>query len=174
MRSFGYLLVLPVIAAMSCGVFDPRPVEYPLDVVTVDPFNFASILWNTGKQITKVDYNDIFYDTAWFLDINGNQFDRKLLIDHLQSMCQVFSIQNVSWEPDSLQDFTIGDTFFADRAYYVVALDTFLIPPKSDTFSSTSSFKLLFNAEKNTWNIFYWKDKYPGESIFHPLFEPSY
>jgi hypothetical protein len=176
MRLSGYLLALPLVAVMSCSVFDPRPVEYPLNVVTVDPFNFASILWNTGKQITKVEYNDIFYDTATFVfaDINGNVFSRQSLIDHLQSMCQLFSMQNVSWEPDSLQDFTIADTFFADRAYYVVALDTFLIPPKSDTFSSTSSFKLLFNANKNTWNIFYWKDKYPGESIFHPLFEPSY
>ncbi len=174
MRFSAFFAAAVFTLGMSCGVFDPRPVEYPSNVVTVDPFNFASILYNTGNSITKVDYNDIFYDTATFVDINGNVFDRGAIIDHLQSMRQQFSAITVSWERDTLKDFYIGDTFFVDRAYNVVALDTFLIPPKSDTFNSTSSFKFLFNASKNTWNIFYWKDKYPGESIFHPLFEPGY
>jgi hypothetical protein len=174
MRSAAVFLAGTVLMAVSCSVFEPRTAEYPSNTATVDPFNFASILWGTGKQITKVDYNDIFFDTATYIDINDNQFDRKTLIDHLHDVWHRFAIDEASWSPDSLTDFTIGDTFFVDRAYHVAARDTLTIPPTSYTFDNNASFKLVFNANKNTWNIFYWKDKYPGKSIFHPLFQPQY
>ncbi len=174
MRKTVLLLAAGVLSIVSCGLFDPRPAEYPSSTAIVDPFNFASILWNTGKQITKVDYNDIFYDTAIYVDINDNIFDRKMLIDHLHDVWNRFAIDAVSWTPDSLSDFTIGDTFYVDRAYHVAARDTLMIPPKSYTFDDNASFKFIFNASKNTWCIVYWKDKYPGRSIFHPLFVPEY
>ncbi len=172
MRKTVCIIAITMLTVVSCGVFDPRPAEYPSTTTVVDQFNFASILWNTGKQITKLDYNDIFSDSATFADINDNVFDRKLLIDHLQDASIRFAIDQVTWSTDSLADFTIADTFFVDRRYHVAMRDTLL--SKSYVFDDNASFKLTFNANKNTWDIFYFKDKYPGKSIFHPLFQPSY
>jgi hypothetical protein len=169
-----FLLSVMVVMSVSCGAFAPRSTEYPSNTVTVDPLNFASILWGTGKEITKVDYNDIFFDSATFVDINDNFYDKKMLVDHLQDVIRRFVIDEISWKTDSLSDFPIADTFFADRTYHVVVRDTLMIPPKSYQFDNSASFKLIFNADKNTWNIFYFKDKFPGKSIFHPLFQPDY
>jgi|WetSurMetagenome_2_1015567.scaffolds.fasta_scaffold01936_3 hypothetical protein len=174
MRKSVLLCAAALCSLVSCGVFDPRPVEYPANTVTVDPFGFASILWGTGKQITKVDYNDIFYDAATFVDIDDNRFDKRLLVDHLIALPRRFVIDAVTWSADTIHDFTIGDTFFVDRAYHVAARDTVIIPQKSYEFDDYASFKLVFDADKNTWSIFYWKDKYPGKSIFHPRFQPEY
>jgi hypothetical protein len=167
---------LAALLITSCGIFDPRPAEYPSTTVQVDPFNFASILWNTGKQITTVAYSDIFYDgmDTIYYDINDKGYSRTMFIANLQDAITRYVIGQVSWNPDSLSDFTIGDTFFVDRAYHIVLQDTMMIPTRSDTFNNNASFKLIFNANKNTWNIFYFKDKYPGMSIFNPLFQPTY
>jgi hypothetical protein len=171
--TFG-LAVLVGFMASSCGIFDPRPAEYPSSAVAVDPFNFGQIVVGTGKPITKVAYNDIFFDSATFVDINDNVFERKMLVDHLQDASTRYAIDVATWSPDSLKDFSIGDTFFVDRSYHVAMRDTMMIPPTSYVFDNSASLKLIFNANKNTWSIFYFKDKFPGRSIFHPLFQPNY
>jgi hypothetical protein len=174
MRAIRYAVLLPLLAACACGVFDPRPVEYPSNEAVQDPFNFASILWNTGKWFTKLEYNDLFFDTTTYIDINGNEYGRDMLVANLYKTQSRFEIRSISWTGDSIQDFTINDTFFMDRKYHVIARDTVAIPPKDYDFNDKASFKLIFNSTKNTWNIFYWKDRYPGKSIFHPLFTPDY
>lgn len=174
MRVMRYVVLLPLFAACGCGIFEPRQAEYPSNEAVQDPFSFASILWNTGKWFTKLEYNDMFYDTTTYVDINGNEYGRDMLIANLYKTQSRFEIRRVSWTMDSLQDFTVADTFFMDRKYDIVARDTMVIPPKDYEFNDKASFKLIFNSTKNTWNIFYWKDKYPGQSIFHPLFTPDY
>ena len=153
MRAIRYAVLLPFLAACGCGIFEPRQAQYPSNEAVQDPFSFASIL---------------------YVDINGNEYGRDMLVANLYKTQSRFEIRSISWAKDSIQDFPVGDTFFMDRKYHVVARDTMVIPPKDYEFNDKASFKLMFNSTKNTWNIFYWKDKYPGQSIFHPLFTPDY
>ena len=173
MRIINYIVVLMALAVSSCGIFEPRPVEFPANEAVQDPFNFASLLWNTNKQFTKLEYTDLFSEDFIYVDINGNEFDRKTFTDHLYTIQRRFEI-SITWRNDSLNDKTIQDTFFIDRGYRISALDTLAIPPKTYAINDQASFKLIFNPTINNWNICYWKDKYQGMSIFHPLFSPDF
>jgi hypothetical protein len=173
MRKVAFITAVFSLAVASCGIFDPRPVEYPANEAVQDQFNFASLLWNTNRQFTKLEYADLFTEDFVYVDINGNEFDRKTFTDHLYTIQRRYEI-SITWRDDSLHDKTIQDTFFIDRSYHVSAMDTVAIPPKSYTVNDQASFKLIFNSTKNNWNICYWKDKYQGMSIFHPLFTPDF
>jgi hypothetical protein len=167
------LLILIFVFFTGCGVFEPRRAEYPIIKPEQEPFNFASILWGTGKTFNKLEYNDLFSDNVVYIDINGNEYYKDMLVNNLYKIQSRFIIKSAFWQFDSLQDFSIGDTFFIDRKYHIIVTDTLTIPPKDYDFYDKASFKLIFNSTKNTWNIFYFKDKYPGKSIFHPLFSPD-
>jgi hypothetical protein len=175
MRIPCWLSVLPYLAVVSCGLFDPRPVEYPSIETGQDPFKFASLLYGTDKKFTQVDnYNFLFADPAYYVDIDGNTYDKGLFTQHLYEVQNRFKIESVLWSRDSLQDYIREDTFFMDRKYHIVLLDTLVSPSKQYDFSDKASFKVKLTATKTEGSIFSWKDKFQGKSIFHPLFKPDY
>jgi hypothetical protein len=175
MRFINALVLSPAMVFVLCGVFDPRPSEYPSVVSEKDPFKFESLLWGTDKKFAQLDYQyGLFNSPATYVDINGISFDDKTITQHLYDIQDRFKIVSISWTRDSLQDYTREDTFFFDRKYHVVARDTLIIPPKEYDFNDKASFKMLLTSTMNEGNIFYWKDNYPGKSIFHPQFQPDY
>lgn len=166
-----------VLFCASCGIFSPRPVEYPTTTTVNDPFNFASILFNTGKAFTKLDYNDLFAGdpegtNIIYYDIDGRQFTKKDIVDHLTLMQQTLSIKTATWKPDpQTPDLTISDTMLIINCLdSVVAEDSLR---KDFAFASKSSFTVVKNSTTNAWMISAWKDEYPGYSIFHPWFTPN-
>jgi hypothetical protein len=165
----------------SCGIFSPRPVEYPSTIVVDDPFNFASIMYNTGKTFTKLDYSDLFAGDPdglnnVYSDIDGRQFSKKDLIAHLTTMQQTLSIKIATWKPDpQTADYSFGDTMLIlNRLYNVVASDS---ANRSLEFSSKASFTVVKNTTTNAWMILEWKDDYPvtdtSYSVFHPWYSPN-
>jgi hypothetical protein len=158
----------------SCGIFSPRPVEYPTVTVVDDPFNFASILWNTGKTFTKLEYSDLFADECTFIDINGNTFNKDDIRNHLTTIQQELTINSSTWQPDTANpDLFMSDTLFiANRIYNVAAKDQ---RDSSYSFYGKASLKVLFNSTENAWTILEWKDEFPGPgySVFHPWFSPN-
>jgi hypothetical protein len=156
----------------SCGIFSPRPVEYPKPTIVDDPFNFASILWNTGKKFTKLEYIDLFADGCSYIDVDGNTFSKDDLRNHLITIQRELTMNSVSWKKDTAnQDIFISDTLMiVYRMYAVSAEDP---NHQSYEFADKASFRLLFNSMKNAWTIAEWKDTYAGYSIFHPWFTPN-
>lgn len=157
---------------ISCGIFSPRPVEYPISTVTEDPFNFASILWNTGKKFTKLEYTDLFDPSVEYIDINGRIFYKNEIVNHLNTIQRRLTVQSIVWTKDTANpDLVISDTTYtANRTYSVVVVDTL---QKAISFSDKASFKLSFNSTINAWTVTEWTDKFPGYSVFHPLFTPQ-
>jgi hypothetical protein len=161
----------------SCGVFSPRAVENPTTTTVDDPFNFASLLYNTGKTFTRLDYNDLFAGdpdglNIIYSDIDGRQFTKKDLITNLTLTQQTLTIKTATWRPDpQTPDQTMSDTLsIINRLYHVVAQDSL---NNVFDFADKASFTVVKNTTKNAWTILEWKDSYPGISIFHPWFNPK-
>jgi len=156
----------------SCGIFSPRPVENPISTIPDDPFNFASILWNTGKNFSKLEYTDLFDQSLEYIDINGRVYYKNEVINHLNTTQRRLTVQSVVWAKDTASpDLVISDTtYIANRIYSVSLVDTL---QKTYAFSDKASFKLGYNSTINAWTIFEWVDKFPGYSVFHPLFSPQ-
>jgi hypothetical protein len=167
-----HCLISIIVCCLSCGIFSPRPVEYPSEnpPVTKDPFHFASLLNGTGKTFNKLEYNDLFSDTMRYIDIDGRIFNKQKVIDNLHNVEAQFILKEVSWGRDTARtkDFLVGDTLFIYRSYVVIAVDSITVPQVTDTFDGSASFKIVNDPLKNTETIAEWKDTYPGISIFHP------
>jgi hypothetical protein len=166
----------------SCGILSPRPVEPPTTTSVDDPFNFASLLYGTGKSFTRLDYNDLFAANDpdglgnIYTDIESRQFTKKDIVAHLTQVQQSLSIKVSTWKPDpQTPDMAISDTMLVlSRLYNVVASDS---ANRSLEFSSKASFTVVKNAQTNAWTILEWKDNYPVTdsvfSVFHPWYSPK-
>jgi len=147
-------------------------VEYPTPTIVDDPFNFASILANTGKKFTKLEYADLFADDCAYIDVNGNTFGKEDIRNHLVAVQRELTIDAATWKKDTANpdNLFILDTILVNRTYDVSAQN-----PLHQTyeFADKASFTLVFNSTKNAWTITEWKDKYSGYSIFHPWFSPN-
>jgi hypothetical protein len=163
----------------SCGIFSPRPAENPTVTAINDPFNFASLLYNTGKTFSRLDYNELFAgdpdgQNIVYSDIEGRQFTKKDLVAHLTQVQQTLSIKTAIWKPDpQTPDLSIADTILIlNRLDSVVAVDSL---SKVLVFAGKASFTVVKNSTINAWTILEWKDNYPGPdvSIFHPWYVPK-
>jgi hypothetical protein len=177
-RSLGCVIFcMLVCASASCGIFSPRPVEYPTTTIVDDPFNFASILYNTGKTFTKLDYNDLFAGdpdgmNIVYYDLDGRQFTKKDLIANLTLTQNTMTVKTSTWKSDpETPDLTISDTMIIVNRLYTVAAEDSL--NKVFTFANKASFTVVKNSTTNAWTIQEWRDQYPGYSIFHPWFSPN-
>jgi hypothetical protein len=170
-RSIRVLAIAGLCLCSACGIFSPRPVEYPTPTGVDDPFNFASILWSTGKKFTKLEYIDLFADGFSYIDVNGNTFTKDDMRNHLITIQRQLTIKSSTWKKDTANpDIFFSDTLIiVNRTYDVSAQDP-LLPASEYAFADKASFRLLFNATKNAWTIAEWKDTYAGYSIFHPWF----
>jgi hypothetical protein len=173
-RSIRALAIAGLCLCSACGIFSPRPVEYPTATIVDDPFNFASILWGTGKDFTKLEYIDLFADGFSYIDVNGNSFTRDDMRNHLITIQRQLKIQSSTWKKDTAnQDIFLSDTLIIVNRTYTVSAEDPLHPSNAYTFADKASFRLLFSTTKNVWTIAEWKDTYAGYSIFHPWFTPG-
>jgi hypothetical protein len=174
MRCFRALALMCLCLCSACGIFSPRPVEYPTSTVVDDPFNFASILWNTGKNFTKLEYIDLFADGCSYIDVNGNTFTKDDIRNHLITIQSQLTINSSAWNKDTTNpDIFLSDTsMIVNRTYNVSATDP-AHPSNAYRFADKASFRLLYNETKNAWTIAEWKDDYAGYSVFHPWFTPE-
>jgi hypothetical protein len=165
----GVIACLVCLFCCSCSIFSPRPVQYPTSTTVDDPFNFASILWNTGKKFTKLEYIDLFADDCSYIDVDGNMFSKQDIKKHLSTIQSQITVNSATWKKDTVNpDIFLSDTMIIVNRIYDISIEN--QSGQSYDFADKASFRILFNSTKNAWTIAEWKDSYPGYSVFHPLY----
>jgi hypothetical protein len=153
----------------SCGLFSPRTeFEQPVGGDDNDPFSFASLLYGTPEEFTKLELNELFADSMVYTNTRSasNKYYKRDMINRLRSL-QLTEKIVVSWNNNG--NYLPGsENIDLQNVTYTVKRK---ILPDSIVASGTSRF-IITRSSKQNWQIMSWQDvPETGPAFFLPVAE---